>query len=719
MPDKLQRARHIKHTDANLREGSNASAPEPVRRDGEDAAGLHPAAGRSPRPQDRPASARPASAGRRSASVRPGAERPVPGAARPASPTARSAERAPLPATNNPRWLKEARETPARGRHRGSDKTLVNPPSDPGATGLIPVVGAHAGLDRTIPGYAAEQAIRQQELLSVEEAAAPGAVAAETAVPDERARAESVGASAALISICVIISRITGFARTWAMAFALGSTFVSSSYQVANNLPNMLYELVMGGMLVTAFLPVYLSVKKQLGQEAGNRYASNLLTIVVLLLGVVSVLCVVFAAQVIYTQSFYSNQEEMELSVFFFQFFAIQIVFYGASSIVSGLLNANREYFWSSFAPVFNNVIVIASFILYAVIAQHNQGLAFFAIAVGNPLGVFVQMAFQIPALKKVGIRLRPRIDWHDPALVDTLRLGAPAIFVTVCSFATVSAQNAASYVFADNGPSVIAYARLWFTFPYSFLAVPVTTTLFTELSDMQADGNVRGVIAGIVDGTRQILFLMIPMALYLVVFATPLVTLYHIGAFTADAIGQVASYLAVMAIALPFYGVNAYLNKIFSSIRRMGVFSIINFVAVAAQVAVTLGAAWLYQQGLPVTLNAIAASTIVSYVIGDVVAFIYLRRHYGPMGLGGVLLALLRGLALGGAGAAAGWAVVAGLEAFVAPLGGGVVQAFAYIVAGGVVALAVTFGPALKLNWPEASFIAGAARKVARKLKR
>lgn len=618
---------------------------------------------------------------------------------------------------NNPR-LNQERRRPARGRHRGVDKTLLSPPVDPGATGLIPIVGAHAGLDRTIPSAVQEQSLRQQELLAVDATAV--AEAEETPQElDAAAQAESVGASAALISICVIISRITGFARTWAMAFALGSTFVSSSYQVANNLPNMLYELVMGGMLITAFLPVYLSVKKKLGQEAGNRYASNLLTIVVLLLGVVSVLCMVFAAQVIYTQSFYSNQDEMALSVFFFQFFAIQIVFYGASSIVSGLLNANREYFWSSFAPVFNNVIVIASFILYAVIAQHNQSLAFFAIAIGNPLGVFVQMAFQIPALKKVGIRLRPRIDWRDPALADTLRLGAPAVFVTVCSFATVSAQNAASYVFADNGPSVIAYARLWFTFPYSFLAVPVTTSMFTELADMQADDNIRGVVRGIIDGTRQILFLMIPMALYLIVFATPLVTLYHIGAFTADAIGQIASYLAVMAVALPFYGVNAYLNKIFSSIRRMGVFSIINFVAVAAQVAVTLGAAWAYQQGMPVTLDAIAASTIVSYVIGDGVAFVYLRRHYGPMGLGGVFVALLRGVALGGAGAAAGWAVVAALEAFVAPLGGSVGQAFAYIVAGGLVALVVTFAPALKLNWPEASFIAGAVRKVARKLGR
>lgn len=617
---------------------------------------------------------------------------------------------------NNPRANAEAR-IPARGRHRGVDKTLLRPPTDPGATGLIPVVGSHAGLDRTIPGATAEGSIRQQEVIVAE--AAEDEVANRGGEGSGALSAESVGASAALISICVIISRITGFARTWAMAFALGSTFVSSSYQVANNLPNMLYELVMGGMLITAFLPVYLSVKKQLGDRRGNEYASNLLTIVVALLAIVSVLCMVFAGQIIYTQSFYSNQDEMALAVFFFQFFAIQIVFYGASSIVSGLLNANREYFWSSFAPVFNNLIVIASFILYAVIAQTDQNLAFLAIAIGNPLGVFVQMAFQIPALKKVGIRLRPRIDWHDPALADTLRLGAPAVFVTVCSFATVSAQNAASYVFADNGPSVIAYARLWFTFPYSFLAVPVTTTLFTELSDMQADGNTRGVVAGIIDGTRQILFLMIPMALYLMVFSTPLVTLYHIGAFTADAIGQIASYLAVMAVALPFYGVNAYLNKIFSSIRRMGVFSVINFVAVAAQVAVTLGAAWAYQKGLDVTLESIAASTIVSYVIGDVIAFAYLRRHFGPMGLGAVMRSFFVALALGGAGAVVGYGVLVGLTLGFGPMDGSVARAFAYVVVGGLAALAVTFGPAVRGNWPEASFISGAVRKVARKLKR
>ncbi len=171
--------------------------------------------------------------------------------------------------------------------------------------------------------------------------------------PDPQAAEDElpqVARSAGIISICVALSRITGFIRTWSMAFALGATFLSSSYQVANNLPNQLYELVMGGMLVTAFLPVYISIKKKAGKEAGSAYASNLFTIVILFLGVCTALCLAFPEAIVYTQSFMTDQAEMGTAVLLFQFFAIQTVFYGASTIFSGLLNANREYLWSSAA---------------------------------------------------------------------------------------------------------------------------------------------------------------------------------------------------------------------------------------------------------------------------------------------------------------------------------------------------------------------------------
>lgn len=569
-----------------------------------------------------------------------------------------------------------------------------------------------------IPAQAIEAAdVTQQDALSMGTAAELGDSVDEGL--DEGAAGPNIGTSAAIISVCTIISRITGFARTWAMAFALGATFLSSSYQVANNLPNMLYELVMGGMLTTAFLPVYMSIKRKMGRSYGRKYASNLLTLVVLLMGVLSLLCILFPAQVIYTQTFFSDQDEMSTSVFFFQFFAIQLVFYGASSIISGLLNANRDYIWGAIAPVFNNLVVIATFIAYAFVAPENPTLALYIIAIGNPAGVALQLFIQLPGLHRNGILLKPRIDFHDPGLGETIRLGVPALLNTVIGFVVVSVGNAAAYTFADNGPSVIAYSRLWFTFPYSFLAIPVATAMFTELSAMQADDDRPGVVRGIISGSSQIFFLMIPFAMYLIAFAQPLVGLYRIGAFTGDAVGQIASYLAVMAVALPFYGVNTYIQMAFSSIRKMTVCSVIVFVASILQIGVILGSVYL-RDSFGLSMEMIAVGTIVSYVVGDVVSFAYLCRYYrGTMHMRSVWVACLRACAVGLPGAVVGGAIYHVLDTFAFSASGNVLLTFIYIVVAGTVALAITFAPAIKRDWPEAAFITNIWKKAMRLLRR
>ncbi len=615
-----------------------------------------------------------------------------------------------------------------RPKHAGADRTLIVATRQerlaamraaaPGETSQIPIVSKHAGVDKT------REPLSQRPSPTADAAASETPTTPSTAQPASSpapARAKSVGASAALMSVCVLFSRITGFLRTWAMAFALGSSFLSSSYQVANNLPNMLYELVMGGMLVTAFLPVYVSVKKKSGDAAGNEYASNLLTIVTLFLGALSLLCMIFPSFVIYTQTFYSDQSETTQATFFFQFFAIQLVFYGASSIVSGLLNANRDYLWSSIAPVANNVIVIVTFLAYAFVAPLDQELALYIIAIGNPLGVFVQMAIQLPALKRNGIRLKPHVNLHDPALRETLGIGGPTFLVMIISFATVSVMNAASYRFAVDGPSVLAYARLWYTLPYSFLAIPITTAMFTELSEMKADGDMGGVVNAISSGCAQIMFLLVPFALYLIVFSVPLVTLYHVGAFTMENISSIASYLAVLALALPFYGISSYLQKVFSSLRKMGVFAALNFLAGVVQIALTALAAWTTTNGSanPATIESIALASAAFYLVGDGALLIYLRVHLGHIGSRRIFKATFSGLALGGIGALVGWGVLTALQTFAGALTGSLVQAFVYVAIGGIASLVVTFGLAAKLHIEEASFITGLVGKVARKLRR
>lgn len=537
--------------------------------------------------------------------------------------------------------------------------------------------------------------------------------------PSSQETAASVGTSAALISFFVIISRITGFMRTWAMAFALGSTMLASSYQIANNLPNMLYELVMGGMLVTAFLPVYLSVKNRLGERGGNEYAGNIMSIAFIALGLVALLCTLFAPALVFTQSFMSDQGGMDDAVFFFRFFAIQIVFYGLSSIVSGLLNASRDYLWSSAAPIFNNIIVTATFMLYAFVAPSDPDMAKLIIAVGNPLGVFVQMAIQLPALKRNGIKLRFHVDLRDPALKETLAIGVPAVLVMCAGLIVVSVQNAASYAVVENGPSIIAYARLWFTLPYAFLTVPITTAMFTEISEMHAKGNLRGFKRGLASGTNQILFFMVPFALFLIVFAEPLVTLYHIGAFTEENIGQIALYLAALALSLPFYGVNTYLQKAFSAMRAMGAYAAMMVAAIALQIAFIAVFATPFGGPANFGMPAIALSETVFYAVLDLACFVYLRRRIGALGLKSTALSGARSLGLGLLGAAAGAGVVFILDVTVAPLDGSIPHALACIVCGGIAAVAVTFGIAAKAGFEEAEMLTSIVAKIARKIGR
>ena len=105
----------------------------------------------------------------------------------------------------------------------------------------------------------------------------------------------SVLHSTFVMACATTLSRLTGFVRTWAMAFALGNTVLASAYQVAFNVPNMLYELVAGGILTTAFLPVYLSVKSSRGDGAAWRFASNLFNIALVALGAVVILATLFA----------------------------------------------------------------------------------------------------------------------------------------------------------------------------------------------------------------------------------------------------------------------------------------------------------------------------------------------------------------------------------------------------------------------------------------
>lgn len=511
----------------------------------------------------------------------------------------------------------------------------------------------------------------------------------------------TVAQNTALMGVLVIISRVTGFFRTWSQAYALGVTVMASCYSIANNLPNQLYDLVGAGMLTTAFLPVYISVKRKKGRLGANLYTSNLVSIVLVFMGFISLLGFIFAAEMVYTQSFSATEGfDANLAIYFFRFFVIEVVLYGLSSIFSGVLNAERDYFWGQAAPIFNNFVTTASFVIYAVLAPSNPQLALVILALGNPLGVAVQVALQIPPMLRHGIHIKPHINLRDPALAATLKIGGPSLVVMAAAFATTSVQSSASLSVVSTGASITFYARLWYTLPYAIFTVPITTALFTELSDSWEKKDHDAFKNHITEGINRILFFMVPATIYLIVFSGPLISTLASGKFDSDSLTLTTLYLMTYATSLPLYSICMYLQKVASSMFRMRLCAWANAIGAVIQIVILLTLTPVF--GLAV----VGFSSTAFFLAIDALILWGLRRNLGALRLRSVAASVVRYGLLGALGALAGSFVLMLLTNFVGDFTGRAAYAALYTAIAGTLALVVTFGTALLLHLPETLFI-------------
>lgn len=520
--------------------------------------------------------------------------------------------------------------------------------------------------------------------------------------------------SSNIVSILVIIGRITGFFRTSVQAWAIGALGLASAYTVANNLPNLLYELVMGGMLITSFLPVYMSVKSKRGKQAAADYASNLTSIVVLVMLVVLVLSLVFAAPIVWTQSAGATEGfDSELAIYFFRWFAIEVVLYALSSLISGVLNAERDYFASNVAPILNNVITIAGFLIYGFLVNDlglPMGRAIVVLAIANPLGVAVQVLAQVPALMRHGVTLRPHINLHDPALGETLKIGLPTLVLMLISTPTAAVTSSCALSVTPAGASIAYYARVWYVLPFSIFAIPISVTMFTELSGSYMAGKLDTFKGYLASGIRKIVFTLVPMTLYLIVFAPYLVAVFTAGSFSGEAAQQTATYLQCLALALPFYGLSSYLQKACSSMIKMNFYMVATIVATVLQIAMCVGLTPLWG------LYVVPISSTFFYGSVVIVTLLYIRRELGSIGMKSITATAVRAFMLGLLGSLVGILILVVLRRVVGPCQGVLLGAL-YCVVGGIPSVLVTFGLAYAQGISEAPFFDALFGRIARRL--
>jgi len=516
------------------------------------------------------------------------------------------------------------------------------------------------------------------------------------------------------MSTATALSRITGFVRMWATGFALALTPLASPYFVANNIPNMVYELVAGGILSALFIPTFMELRAERGEEASWRFASHVFNLAVLSLGLVAVVGTLWPEPFIWTQTFRAHSADAiqarASAEFFFRFFAIQVVIYGGGMVVQGLLNAQRKYLWAALGPVVNNVVVIVTMFVFAAIARTDPDRALIVLAAGTTLGVLAMFAVMVPDLVRGGIRYSAELGLGDPAVRRMLRLAIPTVLYVGTNMVAVSFRNASALAVTPKGPAALMYAWTFYQLPYGIIAVALATAVFTELADSAGRKDLVALKAHFSRGLRVTGLLMLPAAAILIALSEPLISLYRVGEFRASDVPMVAGVLRLWACGLIFFACMMFVDRKSTRLKlqspAMISYAVFCLKKIGLYLVLSTGVAgWA---GLGV--NGIPIADGVFYLLMFTTLGLLLRRRIGGYDIRGVSATFGLMLLASTVGGVATW----GTARLLAPATPGFGAALLQVVSGGSAGLLVSFGGAALLRVPEVSFVIGLVRRSA-----
>jgi putative peptidoglycan lipid II flippase len=470
--------------------------------------------------------------------------------------------------------------------------------------------------------------------------------------------------SSALMASGTVVSRLTGIMRDVAAAAALGFYLVADAFSLGNSLPTIIYILVVGGALNAVFVPQLVRRMKD-DPDDGKAYADRLLTLVGSVLLLLSIVAVLAAPLIVdlYTPADYPRAE-FELAVAFARLCLPQILFYGIYTMLSQVLNARGQFGAPMFAPIANNVVAIATFLLFISVAGTSAAAdgvltssQVLILGIGTTLGVVVQALILIPLLLRSGHVWRLRFDWRDAGLgragvlafwTIALVLVNQATYVVVARLATQANVDATVAGVTAAGLTTYQKAHLVFMLPHSVITVSIVTAMLPALSRIAHSGDLPRVGREIGSTMRLAASFIVPIAAILLVTGSGIaVLLFGYGAAIpaqAAIMGQIVSVF--MLSLLPFTLFYVLLRGFYAlEDTRTPFFITVVFSLIWLALAVPLFR--LVGSGGP-QVASLAFSYGISYWIGMAVAWFILARRVGGLDSARTIGAVARMLGAG-----------------------------------------------------------------------
>ncbi|MGW5366839.1 murein biosynthesis integral membrane protein MurJ [Streptomyces sp. NPDC004011] len=556
----------------------------------------------------------------------------------------------------------------------------------------------------------------------------PAGTAAATATapapaPKKGGKAAGLLKSSAVMAAGTMVSRLTGFIRSALIAAALGLGLLADSFQVAYQLPTMIYILTVGGGLNSVFVPQLVRSMKE-DEDGGEAFANRLLTLVMVALAALTGLAM-FAAPLLVrllSPTIADDPAANEVAVTFTRYFLPSIFFMGIHVVMGQILNARGKFGAMMWTPVLNNIVIIISLGMFIWVygTAANSHLAVESIppqgqrllGAGVLLGLVVQSLAMIPYLRETGFRIRLRFDWKGHGLGKAAMLAKwTVLFVLANQLGAMVVTQLSTAAGDDSGVkgtgfAAYANAQLIWGLPQAIITVSLMAALLPRISRSASEGDGGAVRDDISQGLRTTAVAIVPIAFGFLALGIPMCTLI----FGSAGIGSATNMgymLMAFGLGLIPYSVQYVVLRAFYAYEDTRT-PFYNTVIVAAVNAAASGLCYFL---LPArwAVAGMAAAYGLAYAIGVGVAWRRLRkrlggdldgsrvlRTYARLGIASVPAALLSGAACYGIGHT---------------LGQGVVGSFAALVAGGAVLLGVFFVAARRMRIEELNSLVGMVR--------
>jgi putative peptidoglycan lipid II flippase len=518
--------------------------------------------------------------------------------------------------------------------------------------------------------------------------------------------AESVARNSAVMAVGSIISRITGFLRTAALAAALGAVAVADNYNLANTLPNMVYELLLGGVLASVIIPLLVRARRQ-HADRGEAYTQRLLSAATVFLAGATVVAVAAAPLLTLLMANTAKPNDQHLITVFSYLLLPEIFFYGMAGLLAAVLNTRGHFAAPTFTPILNNIVVMLTAVVFIALpsvyhpptVETITTLQIAVIGVGTTLGIVIQAAGLVPALRKVGFRWKWRWDWRSLGLRELGRISSwMLLYVVVSQIGLFIMLNLAKRAGSQGGPgpAIFDNAYLIFMMAHGIAAVSIMTALMPRMAAAASEKRYRDVASQLSLGVRLSSVILIPASVaYLILGRQLAVTLFQWHSYTNENAIRTGWVVAAAGLGLVPFAVSQLQLFAFYAMPDTKTPALLNIAVVTLRVLLDL---FLY--GVVLAATWVAAGLMfgnaVSFVFSAIVGYWLLRKRIGRLGLTdlGRSLGRLTGAAL--IAAVPTLLVAMLLEHF---LGLGKLGSFVGLVVGGLVLVAVYLAAAVLLR--------------------